>query len=77
MPELLRELKGDALARFVERLQNPSPGGKIDAARRFGVDATLLIEQIKLSPAERARRMHELAQMAESVRGAARKSNRK
>jgi hypothetical protein len=70
----LRQLTGARLARAIDRLQNPSVGGKIDAAKRFGVDVTLLIEQIQLSPAERARRMHELAQMAESVRGAIRRS---
>ena len=45
-----------------------------NAAREFGIDVTLMIEQIKLSTAERARRMHALAQTAESVRGTARKS---
>lgn len=45
----------------------------MEAAKEFGVDVTLLIEQLKLSPAERTRRMHVLCQQAESVRGAARK----
>ena len=59
------------LARSIERLLNPIPGGKVEAALAFGVDVTLLIEQIKLSTSERARRMHVLAQAAESVRGKA------
>lgn len=46
----------------------------MEAARNFGVDLTLLVEQIQLSPAERARRMHALAQTAEAMRGAANKS---
>lgn len=45
----------------------------MEAAIAFGVDVTLLMEQLKLSPAERARQMHELAQAAEAVRGAAAK----
>lgn len=69
----LRPLTGSALARAIERLRNPIPGGKVEAAKEFGVDITLLIEQIKLSPAERAKRMHAVAQTAESVRGIARK----
>ena len=69
----LRHLTGPELARAIERLRNPIPGGKIEAAKEFGVDLTLLIEQIKLSPAERSRRMHALAQSVESVRGAARR----
>ena len=64
-------LTGPELARVIERLEHPICGGKVEAARRFGVDVTLLIEQIKLSPAERARRMHALARVAESARGRA------
>jgi hypothetical protein len=48
-------------------------GRPVEAAGRFGVDVTLQIEQLKLSPAERARRMHSLAVAAESVRGKAAK----
>ena len=69
----LRPLTGNELARAIERLRNPAPGGKVEAAKKFGVDLTLLIEQIKLTPAERAKRMHALAQTAESVRGVARR----
>ena len=62
---------GSGLSRAIDRLLNPIPGGKVEAAQAFGVDVTLLVEQIKLSTAERARRMHVLAQAAESVRGKA------
>jgi hypothetical protein len=65
----VRQLEGPQLGRALERLRNPAPGGKIEAAREFGVDLTLLMEQIQLSPAERARRMHTLAQDADTVRG--------
>lgn len=74
MPDL-HQLSGPNLARALHRLQNPIPGGKIAAAKDFGIDLTLLAEQIQLSPAERARRMHALAQTAEAMRGAARKSS--
>ena len=69
----MRQLTGVELARAIERLRNPAAGSKIEAAKEFGIDVSLLIEQIKLSPAERSRRMHGLSQSAESVRGAARK----
>ncbi len=69
----LRTLTGSALARAMERLQHPVPGGKVEAAKKFGVDVTLLIEQIRLSPAERARRMHALAQIVDEVRGTIRR----
>jgi hypothetical protein len=48
-------------------------GGRIEAAKKFGVDMTLLIEQLRLEPGERVRRLHDLAQTAERVRGAARR----
>ena len=68
----LRALTAGQLARAEERLRNPRAGSRIEAAQRFGVDLTLLIEQLRLSPAERARRMHEAAQAAEQARGVAR-----
>ncbi|MBM3756572.1 MAG: hypothetical protein FJW38_21615 [Acidobacteria bacterium] len=68
------EANDKALARTIERLRNPKPGGKVEAACQFGVDVTLLIEQLKLSPAERADRMHKLAIAAESLRGRAAKT---
>jgi hypothetical protein len=34
-------------------LRNPRPGSRIEAAKNYGVDLTLLIEQLRLTPAER------------------------
>ena len=68
----LRALTSDEFALAESRLRNPAPGGRIEAAKKFGVDLTLLIEQLRLEPGERARRLHGLAQTAERVRGAAR-----
>ncbi|MGO9256615.1 MAG: hypothetical protein ACLQU1_09980 [Bryobacteraceae bacterium] len=61
------------LARAEERLRHPRPGSPIEAARRFGIDLTLLIDQLRLSPAERVRRMHEASEAAEAIRGLARR----
>ena len=55
------------------RLRNPRPGSRIEAAQQFGVDLTLLVENLRLSPAERVRRMHDAVLAAEQVRGAARR----
>ena len=60
------------LARAEERLRHPPPGSRMEAARQFGIDLTLLIEQLRLTPAERVRRMHDVCQAAEDARGAAR-----
>jgi hypothetical protein len=69
----LRALTPEELARAEDRLRNPAPGSRIEAAKKFGIDLTLLIGQLRLTPAERARQMHEVCQIAERVRGAARK----
>ena len=68
----LRALTSDEFALAESRFRNPAPGGRIEAAKKFGVDLTLLIEQLRLDPGERARRLQDLAQTAERVRGAAR-----
>ena len=70
----MREFTVADVARAIERLRAPLPGGKIEAALSFGVDLTLLAEQIRLTPAERAARMHTLCCNAEAVRGVARKT---
>jgi len=63
----------DRLTCAEERLRHPRPGSRIEAAQKFGIDLTLLIEKLRLSPAERVRRMHDAANAAEQVRGAARR----
>jgi len=68
----LRALTPEELARAEERLRNPAPGSKIEAAKEYGIDLTLLIEQLRLSPAERVRRMHDACEAMEKVRGVAR-----
>ena len=39
-----------------ERLLDPRPGSRIAAARDYGIDLSLLVENLKLSPIERLRR---------------------
>ena len=48
-------------------------GSRIEAAKKYGFDLTRLIEQLRLSRAERVRKMHEFCMAAEEVRGAARR----
>ncbi len=67
----MQELTREQLARAEKRLLNPAPGSPIDAARSYGIDLTLLIEQLRLTPAERASRMLELCRLAEELRGLA------
>jgi hypothetical protein len=69
----LRALTPEELARAEQRLRNPAPGSRIEAAQKFGIDLTLLIGQLRLTPAERAERMLAVCRIAESVRGSARR----
>jgi hypothetical protein len=71
-----RALTADELARAEERLRHPRPGSRIEAAQEFGIDLTLLIEKLRLSPAERVREMHDAMVAAERVRGASRRGAR-
>ena len=36
-----------------EKLLNPRPGSKIAAAKEFGIDLSLLVRQLRLTPEER------------------------
>lgn len=65
-------LRPEQLARAEDRLRHPRPGSRIEAAQRFGIDLTLLIEKLRLSAEERVLEMHDAANAAEQVRGAAR-----
>lgn len=39
--------------RLYELVQNPPPGSKIEAARKFGIDLTLNLRLLRLTPTER------------------------
>ncbi len=45
------------LDRAIELITNPPSGSKLAAAKEFGVDLTLLIENLALSPTERLQRL--------------------
>ena len=59
-----------------ERLTNPAPGSAIEAAREFGIDLTLLIERLRLTPEERVRELQRTMNALAQIRGAARKGER-
>jgi hypothetical protein len=68
-------LTPEELAEAERRLRNPAPGSKIAAARDFGVDLTLLIEKLHMTPEARLRRLednmvtlHEFRQAAKRLR---------
>ena len=69
----LRPLTPEQLARAENRLLDPARGSRIEAARNHGIDLTLLVEQLRLTPAERARKLELASTVLEQVRGAARR----
>jgi hypothetical protein len=69
----LRPLTPGQLALAEQRLRNPQPGSRIEAARNSGVDLTLLIEKLRLTPSERVLRMHDVSIAAQQVRCAVRR----
>lgn len=69
----LLPLTPEQLARAEERLLNPKPGSKIAAAKAYGIDLTLLISQLRLTPEERLRKLESYSIEAERYRGAARR----
>jgi hypothetical protein len=69
----LLPLSSAQLARSREALLNPQPGGAIERAIRHGVDPTLMIEQLALTPAERGRNLESAVRSLNQVRGIARR----
>lgn len=55
--------------RAEERLLNPPPGGRIEAARAHGIDLSLLVERLRKTPEERVRDLQRAAADLETLRG--------
>lgn len=57
-----------------EKLLNPRPGSKIAEARDYGIDLTLLVENLRISPAERLRNndalINDLNKLADAMKKA-------
>lgn len=58
--------------RAEEKLLNPPPGSRIEAAREYGIDLTLLVERLRKTPEERVRDLQRAAASLEKLRGKAR-----
>ncbi len=57
--------------RLYELVQNPPPGSKIEAAKAYGVDLTLNLASLFLTPLERIREMERAQKFVEKMREAA------
>ena len=67
------QLTPEQLARAEDRLRHPRRGSKIEAAQCFGIDLTLLIENLRLPTQEHVRRMESVIESAHRASQAARK----
>jgi hypothetical protein len=57
--------------RLYALVQNPPPGSKMEAAEMYGVDLTLNLRRLLLTPTERAREMEGALRFVEQLREAA------
>lgn len=57
--------------RLLELIANPPPGGKLAAAKEFGIDLTLLVENLSLTLEERARKLCDGARSLQALRAGA------
>jgi len=54
--------------RLYALIQNPPPGSKMEEAKNYGIDLTLLLHNLTLTPEDRAQRMGMAAGFAEALR---------
>jgi hypothetical protein len=69
----LSALSPEQLRRAEALLALPPPGSRIEAAKIYGIDLTLLVEQLRLTPAQRAAKLETATLELDQVRGVARR----
>ena len=57
--------------RLLALIQNPPPGSAIERAKQFGVDLTLTLGNLRLTPQQRVEKMAAAARLMEELRNAA------
>ena len=68
---MLRAMTREEHERLYALVQNPPPGSKMEAAKEYGVDLTLNLRRLLLTPTERAREMEGALRFVEQLREAA------
>jgi hypothetical protein len=59
--------------RLIELINNPPPGSKLAAAKEYGIDLTLLVENLSSTPTERLRNAQGAARFMQELRRAGKK----
>jgi hypothetical protein len=62
--------------RLFDLINNPPPGSKIEAAKDFGIDLTLVLRRLMLTPNERADDLEGALAFVEVLRQAAKQLTR-
>lgn len=73
-PRTERAITRTAEKRIRKLIENPPPGSAIAKAKEFGVDLYSVLENLKLTPAERFRRGDTNRMFAQHLREAGRKA---
>jgi hypothetical protein len=69
MSQQLKQLTEEQLEQVRAKMLNPATGSKLAAAKEFGVDLSLLLENLRLSPQERVERMLGAMRLLAKLRG--------
>jgi hypothetical protein len=56
----------------LELIRNPPPGSKLEAAKNYGIDLTLLLRRLELSPSARLEELESAQEFIQQFRAAAR-----
>ena len=56
--------------RLIELITDPPPGSKLAAAKEYGIDLTLLVENLCMTPTGRLRNLQGAARFMEELRRA-------
>jgi hypothetical protein len=67
----------DQKKRALHLIARPPRGSKLAAAKKYGVDLTLLIENLSLTPTERAKKLSSGAKSLQALRLAGERSRSK
>jgi hypothetical protein len=63
--------------RLFDLFNNPPPGSKIAAAKEFGIDLTLNLRSLLMTPTERSRAMEDALCLVEELERAARRTSQR
>ena len=63
-------MTADERERLIELINNPPPGSALEAAKDFGIDLPLLVENLEKTPTERLRELAEAQPFLEELRRA-------